>query len=66
MDFNCKVFLLCFTDNNSSKCVSRIVFMTKMTQKAASRIQSHAAKTGKNIGFAKRAQSAAENNSDSD
>ena len=39
--------------------------MTKMTQKAASRIQSNAAKTGKNTGFAKRVQSAVANNGDS-
>ena len=32
----------------------------KMTKSAAARIQSNAAKTGKNQGFAKRAQSAAD------
>lgn len=31
-----------------------------MTKAAAARIQSHAAKTGKNTGFARRAQSAAD------
>ena len=33
---------------------------TKMTSKAASRIQSHSDKTGKNQGFKSRAQSAAD------
>lgn len=32
----------------------------KMSKTAASRIQSHSAKSGKNKGFAKRAQSAAD------
>ena len=34
-----------------------------MTKKAASRIQSHSAKTGKNKGFARRAQSSADKGS---
>ena len=35
---------------------------SKMNSKAASRIQSHADKTGKNQGFKSRAQSAADKN----